>query len=80
MPRAKSLSGPSGLRFPTEAVLLMAALLSAAAQADEAAPSRASRVRIPLWLPFAVLIALAIASLSFGLLHPELVAAPFGGG
>jgi hypothetical protein len=79
MPPAKSVLGSSE-PFPTEAVLLLAALLSAAARTDEPAPSRTSGFRIPPWLPFAPLIALAIASFVAGLSHPELLAAAFGGG
>ena len=37
-----------------------------------------SNARIPHWLPVAVLIALALASLGFGICRPEEFAAAFG--
>jgi len=56
------------------AVILSAALLASGSLANPTLP-RAPRFRIPSWLPFAALIAMCAASLTFGVLDPEAVVA-----
>jgi hypothetical protein len=62
---------------PSEAVLLLAAFLLVAGPLDEAKRMRASGEGVAPWVPFAVLTALGIASLLFGLFNPELITATF---
>jgi hypothetical protein len=63
-----------------ESLLMLASLLTVAAPLDQAKTLRASGLRIPPWVPFAVLTGLGIASLIFGLLNPLMIAVAFAQG
>jgi hypothetical protein len=61
------------------AVILSAVLLASVSLVNPTL-LRAPCFRIPSWLPFAALIAMCVASLTFGVLDPEaVVAAVFEG-
>ncbi len=53
------------------AALGMAALLSVSAGRDQLWGEERSRAECPLWLPWAVLGAVAVVSTIFGILYPE---------
>jgi hypothetical protein len=63
---------------PSETLLMLASLLLGAAPLEEAKAMRAAGVRVPAWVPFAVLTGFGIASVIFDLSNPELIAAAFG--
>jgi hypothetical protein len=62
---------------PPESIVMLTALLLATAPLEKAKAMRNARAGIPSWVLFAVLTALGIASLIFGLFNPELIAATF---
>ena len=66
--------------LPFTAVLALSALVLTTADQDWYWMSWRARVRRKqgLWLGLLVLLALAIASTAFGILHPEATAVPFG--
>ena len=63
-----------------ESLLMLASLLLVAPPLDQSKTLRASGVRIPPWVPFAVLTGLGAASLIFGLLNPLMIAVAFAQG
>jgi hypothetical protein len=64
------------LPAPTPTAVILPALLAASAPFVGLKIGR-SALKTPPWVAFAVLIALGTASLLFGLLNPELIAAAF---
>jgi hypothetical protein len=62
---------------PSDVPLVVAGLLLASAPLVAPWRIQASRIGIPRWAPFVLLVGLGAASLVFGLVNPALIAAAF---